>query len=82
MREGTDKDYAVKLVEEAQEKFPGLRVASFDRRFRGPENRVELDKVLDCDPMPKKGKPAEAERARQSDPLFRKMANRRSGIES
>ena len=82
MREGTDKDCAVKLVKEAQERFPGLRVASCDRGFRSPENQVELDKILDFNAMPKKGKPAEAERARRNDPLFKKMANRRSGIES
>ena len=82
MREGTGKDCAVRPVEEAQERFPGLRVASFDRGFRGPENRIELDKWLGRDPMPRKGKPAVAERARRSDPLLRKMASRRSGIES
>ena len=82
MWEGTDKDQSVKLVEEAQERFPGLRVASFDRGFHSPENQAELDKKLDFYAMPKKGKPAEAERARRSDPLFKKMANWHSGIES
>ena len=56
MREGTDKDCTVKPVEEAQERFPGPRVASFDRGFRGPENQVELDELLDFNAMPKKGK--------------------------
>ena len=82
MWEGTDKDYTVKLVKEAQERFPGLRVASFDRGFHSPENQVELDKMLDFNAMPKKGKLNEAERARRSDPLFKKMANWHSGIES
>ena len=82
MREGTDKDQSVKLVEKAQERFPGLRVASFGRGFHSPENQVELDNMLDFNAMPKKGKPAEAERARRNDPLLKKMANWHSGIES
>ena len=82
MWEGTDKDYTVKLVKEAQERFPGLRVVSFDRGFHSPENQVELDKMLDFNAMPKKGKLNEAERARRNDPLFKKMANWHSGIES
>ena len=82
MREGTDKDHSVKLVEKARERCPGLLFASFDRGFHSPDNQIEIDILLDRDPMPKKGKLNEAERARRSDPLFNRFANWRSGIES
>ena len=59
-----------------------LRCASFDQGCRGPANREALDRKLDCNATPKKGKPAEAERERRSDPEFAMMARWRSRIES
>ena len=38
--------------------------------------------MLDCNATPKKGKPADAERERGSDPVFAMMARSRSRIES
>ena len=80
--EGVDKDFAVPLVEEAQENFSQLRYASFDRGYHSPANQEALAGMLDCIAMPKKGKMNEAERERQSDPEFAMMARWHSRIES
>ena len=45
--EGTDKDRSIRLAGEAREMFPGLRAAGFDRRFRNPDSRIELDGLFD-----------------------------------
>ena len=55
MWEGSDVDYAVPMVEAAQERFPDLRAVSFDRGFHSPGNRVRLDELLDDNVLPKKG---------------------------
>ena len=80
--EGVDKDFAVPLVEEAQENFSQLRYASFDRGYHSPANQEALDRMLDCNATPKKGKMNEAERERQSDPEFAMMARWHSRVES
>ena len=81
-RQGGDKDFAIPPVEEARKKRPRPDSASFDRGYRSPENRAALDRMLECDPTPKKGKMNEAERERRSDPEFKMMARTRSRIES
>ena len=41
--EWVGKDFAVPLVENAQENFPQLRCASFDRGCRSPDSQEALD---------------------------------------
>ena len=48
MREGTDVNYAVPLVEKARKLHPDLGAVSFDRGFHSPENRKRLEELLDC----------------------------------
>ena len=69
---GTDKDQSVPMVAGAQEKFPELRAASFDRGFLSTRNRAELDELLERDVLPKKGRLNEAERARETAPESRR----------
>ena len=80
--QGVDKDFAVPLVEEAQKRHPQLNSVSFDRGYHSPENQAQLDRMLECNAMPRKGKMNEAERERQSDPEFKMMARSHSRIES
>ena len=80
--QGVDKDFAVPLVEEDRKKRPQLDSVSFERGYHSPANQAVLDRMVECNAMPKKGKMNEAERERQSDPEFRMMARARSRIES
>ena len=82
MWEGSDVDYAVPMVESAQERFPALRAVSFDRGFHSPENRVRLDELLDHNVLPKKGYLNQAERARAQDEEFVAMRRQHPAVES
>ena len=82
MREGSDVDHAVPMVEAAQARFPDLRAVSFDRGFHGPDNRVRLDALLDHDVLPKKCCLDKAEREREQGDEFAAMRRRHPAVES
>ena len=79
---GGDADVAVPLVERCRESFPDLRGCSFDRGFHSPSNREELDKLLEPDALPKKGRLSAAEREREAEPAFAAARRKHSGVES
>ena len=79
---GGDADVAVPLIRRCREAFPGLRGCSFDRGFHSPSNREELDKLLDLNALPKKGKLSAAEREREAEPAFAAARRKHSGVES
>ena len=60
--EGSDTDIAVSVINEAQALHRDLRVCSFDRGFHSPDNRVQLDEMLDLNALPRKGRLSVAER--------------------
>ena len=82
MWEGSDVDYAVPMVEEAQARFPDLRAVSFDRGFHTPDNRVRLDALLDDTVLPKKDYLNKAERERESSKVFAAMRRQHPAVES
>ena len=82
MWEGSDVDYAVAMVEGAQERFPALRAVSFDSGFHSPENRVRLDELLDHNVLPKKGYLNRAERERAQGEEFVAMRRQHPAVES
>ncbi len=55
MWQGSDAGHAVPMVAAARERFPDLRAVSFDRGFHSPDNRAQLDDMLDLNVLPKKG---------------------------
>ena len=59
---GSDTDIAVSIINETQALYPDLRVCSFDRGFHSPDNRVQLDAMLDLNALPRKGRLSVAER--------------------
>ena len=77
---GGDIDVAVPLVERCRKAFPDLRGCSFDRGFHSPSNREELDKLLELNALPKKGKLSAAER--EAEPAFAAARRKHSGVES
>ena len=82
MWEGSDVDYAVAMVEGAQERFPALCAVSFDSGFHSPENRVRLDELLDHNVLPKKGYLNRAERERTQGEEFVAMRRQHPAVES
>ena len=79
---GGDAAVAVPLIRRCREAFPGLRGCSFDRGFHSPSNREELDKLLDLNALPKKGRLSAAEREREAEPAFAAARRKHSGVES
>ena len=79
---GGDIDAAVPLVRDCLERFPDLRVCSFDRGFHSPGNRELLEAMLDTAALPRKGKPSAAERAREAEPAFAKARRQHPAVES
>ncbi len=82
MWEGSDVDYAVKMVKRGQELFPSLRAVSFDRGFHSPQNRIKLDELLEHNVLPKKGRSNKADLERERGEEFVAMRRKHSAVES
>ncbi len=68
--EGGDQDMIVPFLAEAKRRYPALASCSMDKGFYTPENREQLDKLLDLNVMPRKGRHRKADRERETHPDF------------
>lgn len=82
MWDGGDVDHAVPLIAEARQRFPDLRLCSFDRGFHSPANQQVLSEQLDSCVLPKKGYRSAAVAARESQPWFQAARQQHPGVES
>jgi IS5 family transposase len=82
MEKETDDKVAVSIVKQAQERFPNLRVCSFDKGFHSKDNRDQLEQILDLVVLPKKGKWSAADRERETDAEFVRQRKQHSAVES
>ena len=82
MEEEVDKDIAVSFVKQAKEKYANLSRCSFDKNFYSPDNRKDLDKVLDVVIMPKKGRLSKADLERETSAGFVDGRRQHAAIES
>jgi hypothetical protein len=80
--EGSDTDIAVSIINETQALYPDLRVCSFDRGFHSPDNRVQLDAMLDLNALPRKGRLSVAEREREQAQAFAEARRQHPAVES
>jgi IS5 family transposase len=82
MQQETDDQIAIELITQTQDRYPDLRVCSFDKGFHSPENQVELAKKLDRLVLPKKGRCNKEEKDRESSDAFRGSRRKHSAVES
>ena len=82
MWQGEDVDDAVPMVKAAQRRYADLRQCSFDRGFHSPENRRQLDELLDVNVLPAKGKLSAAAKQRESEPVFKAARQQHPAVES
>jgi len=82
MRKSTDEKIVVPLMRETKERFPDLVSCSFDKGFYNPENRRELEEILDLVVLPKKGRRSEEEKAFESSDVFTRQRRKHSAVES
>lgn len=82
MERETDDQVAVAMIKGAKERFPGLRLCSFDKGFHSPGNQQELKAELATVVLPKKGRLSVADRERESAPEFIEARQQHSAVES
>jgi hypothetical protein len=82
MRNQSDDQVAVSMVEESQQRFPELRGCSFDKGFHSPSNQADLRKMLDLSVLPKKGRLSERDKEREYSPEFVQVRRKHSAVES
>ena len=73
---------AVPMIQETQALHPDFRVCSFDRGFHSPENRVQLDDLLDLNALPRKGRHNRADREREAEEAFAGARQQHPAVES
>lgn len=82
MEKQTDDQVAVSLVSETQNRFPNLKVCSFDKGFHSPANQVALKERLELVVLPKKGRLNQKEKERESAAGFQAARCQHSAVES
>lgn len=82
MQNETDNQIALKMITEAQNKYPGLSACSFDKGFHSPENQLGLAELLDQAVLPKKGRCNKKEQEKENSPEFRNSKKKHSAVES
>ena len=82
MQNETDSGIAVDFIKDAQERFPTLRMCSFDKGFHSPSNQRDLAELLNLTVLPKKGKRNKFETDRECQEEFVKARYRHSAVES
>jgi IS5 family transposase len=82
MEKATDEQVAVKMVEEAKQRFPHLDAMSFDKGFHSKANQEELKKHLRQVVLPRKGRLSAEGKRTESDPGFVRLRRRHSAVES
>jgi hypothetical protein len=81
MEKQTD-EVAISIIQEAKAKFPTLRLCSFDKGYYTPENREQLQGMLDKVVMPKKGRRSKMDLEIETEEEFVRARKRHSAVES
>ncbi len=82
MERQTDDKVAVSMIQEAKVKYPALRLCSFDKGYYTPENREQLNGILDKVVMPKKGKWSKKDQEIETEEEFITARKQHSAVES
>jgi len=82
MQHEKDLDIAVLFTRETVEKFPKLSGCSYDKGFYSPQNREDLEQVLEKVILPKKGRLSAQDSEREHSDSFRQLRRRHSAVES
>jgi hypothetical protein len=82
MQHESDQEAAVPITYQTQEKFPDFKICSYDKGFWNPENRIELNKILDAVILPKKGRLSEDDRKIEESEEFIRERRQHPAIES
>jgi transposase, IS5 family len=78
----TDEKVTVSIVESTIALYPELGSCSFDKGFYSPENKIELEKILEKVILPRKGKLTEKEKAIQEEEEYKILKRKHSAVEA
>ncbi len=82
MRNETDGEIAVPIIQETKDRFVELGSCSFDKGFHSPKNQEDLRILLDRVILPRKGKLSAINREIENSEEFRKARRKHSAVES
>ena len=82
MQKQTDDQVALEMVTQTQQRFPGLRVCSFDKGFHSPANQIALKEKLELAVLPRKGKLSQAAQEEEQAAPFAKARRAHSAVET
>jgi hypothetical protein len=82
MEKNTDDKIAVSITKRTIELYPEVESCSFDKGFYSPNNKLELDKILDIVILPKKGKLTEEEKVLREDEEYKLLKRKHAAVEA
>jgi len=82
MEKKTDDKIAVSMTKTAKKKYPNLDSCSYDKGFYTPENKIELNKLLDFTVLPKKGKLSQQDKELEYSEEFIEKRKQHPAVES
>ena len=82
MQKQTDEQVTVAMVQQTQQRFPDLRVCSFDKGFHSPGNQSALQELLQLAVLPRKGKLSPAAQELEQSAEFGEARRAHSAVES
>ena len=82
MQQQTDEQVTLAMVQQTQQRFPDLRVCSFDKGFHSTANQSALQERLQLVALPRKGKLSPAAQAVEQSAAFKQARQAHSAVES
>jgi IS5 family transposase len=82
MEKQTDDKVAVSMVEQTQKLFPSFNGCSFDKGFYSPENRGQLETILENLVLPQKGRPSNKQAKLQDTEQWKADRRKHSAVEA
>lgn len=82
MEKQTDEQLAIPMVKKSKQRFPDLKVTSFDKGFHSPENQQFLSELLNVVALPRKGRLSRQAQEIEASEEFRNARRKHSAVES
>lgn len=82
MWQETDDKVAVKMIDDAQQRFPLITQCSYDKGYYSKNNIIALNERLDKVIMPKKGRCTQEEKAWEESAVFCQARRQHSAVEA
>jgi len=82
MKDESDVQIAVPIIEETKERFENFNRCSFDKGFHSPDNQKELAEILETVVLPRKGKLSAINREIENTEAFKAARRKHSAVES